>query len=86
MHITIITDKEISGMYITIIAIESYSDISDCRTAEEKREATLEDEHLNTMAELTLHGWPSTKNQGTKITATPLVIQDKIGLSSKEDE
>ena len=48
------TDEEIPGTHITINAIESCTDIPDCKTAEEIRKVILEDEHLNALAELIL--------------------------------
>ena len=48
-------DEEIPDMHITINTIESCTDIPDCLTAEEIREATLEDNHLNVWQGLILH-------------------------------
>ena len=44
------------SMCITFTAIESYMEAQDCMTAEEIREANLDDEHLSTFAELIPHG------------------------------
>ena len=48
-------------MHIAINGIETCIDIADCMTAEETREVTLDNEHLNALAELVLCGWSSTK-------------------------
>ena len=59
-------NEEITGMYITINAIESYPDIPGCMTAEEIREVTLQYEHLSNLAKFIICIWPSTKTEGLK--------------------
>ena len=59
-------DKEISGMCITINAIESCTDIPGCITAEEIRVATLDDQHLGILSEHVFHILSSTKAEVQK--------------------
>ena len=48
-------------MCSTINTIESCMDIPDCMTEKEMRTAKVDNEHIGILAELVLHGWPSTK-------------------------
>ena len=52
-------DKELPGMNITISAIASCTNISDCMTIEEIRSATVDNEQLSMLSEYVLHSWPS---------------------------
>ena len=54
-------DKEIPGMCLTIIVIESSRDISDSMRVEEIRLVTLDDYHLGMLSKYVMHSWPSTK-------------------------
>ena len=47
-------------------AIESCTDIPDCMTKEEIREATFYNECLGILPEHVLHGWPSMKAEVQK--------------------
>ena len=77
---TMTQTQRIPGMYITINAKESCTDITDCITAEEIRRAMLDDKYIGMLPELIPHGRPLTKAKIQKDLQPYWSFRDEIAI------
>ena len=56
-------DEEITGIHISINAIQSTTNILECMKIHYLQEATSQDHHLQHIIEYIILGWPDSKTQ-----------------------
>ena len=73
-------DKEITGIQISINAIQSTTNIPECIKMHELQEATSQDQHLHHLMEYFLQGWPESKIQPPQDIRTYWLFRDNMAV------
>ena len=74
-------DKEITGMQISLNALQSTTIIPKCMTMQGLQEATSQDQYLQCLMEFVIQGWPANKNQLPQNIRTYWTFRDDMAVT-----